>query len=39
LLGSHGITDGSLSLRKVARGGSVHSDDSYAFLDVADRRR
>ena len=37
LLGSHGITDGSLSLQvKVARGGSVHANDGYAFLDVAD---
>ncbi len=37
LLGSHGITDGSLSLQvKVARGGSVHSNDGYPFLDVAD---
>jgi 3-oxoacyl-[acyl-carrier-protein] synthase-3 len=37
LLGSHGLTDGSLSLQvKVARGGSVHSNDGYAFLDVAD---
>ena len=39
LLGSHGITDGSLSLQvKVARGGSVHANDGYAFLDVADPR-
>ena len=37
LLGSHGVTDGSLSLQvKVARGGSVHMDDGYPFLDVAD---
>ena len=37
LLGSHGLTDGSLSLHvKVARGGSVHSNDGYAFLDVDD---
>jgi 3-oxoacyl-[acyl-carrier-protein] synthase-3 len=37
LLGSHGLTDGSLALQvKVARGGSVHMDDGYAFLDVAD---
>jgi 3-oxoacyl-[acyl-carrier-protein] synthase-3 len=37
LLGSHGLTDGSLSLQvKVARGGSVHMDDGYPFLDVAD---
>jgi 3-oxoacyl-[acyl-carrier-protein] synthase-3 len=37
LLGSHGITDGSLSLHvKVARGGSVHVIDGYPFLDVDD---
>jgi 3-oxoacyl-[acyl-carrier-protein] synthase-3 len=37
LLGSHGITDGSLSLQvKVARGGSVHADNGYPFLDVDD---
>jgi len=37
LLGCYGITDGSLSLQvKVARGGSVHSNDGYAFLDVDD---
>lgn len=37
LLGSHGVTDGSLSLHvKVARGGSVHMDDGYPFLDVDD---
>jgi 3-oxoacyl-[acyl-carrier-protein] synthase-3 len=37
LLGSHGITDGSLSLHvKVARGGSVHMNDGYAYLDVDD---
>jgi 3-oxoacyl-[acyl-carrier-protein] synthase-3 len=37
LLGSHGITDGSLSLHvKVARGGSVHMNDGYPFLDVDD---
>jgi 3-oxoacyl-[acyl-carrier-protein] synthase-3 len=37
LLGSHGLTDGSLSLHvKVARGGSVHSNDGYPFLDVDD---
>jgi 3-oxoacyl-[acyl-carrier-protein] synthase-3 len=37
LLGSYGLTDGSLSLQvKVARGGSVHMDDGYPFLDVAD---
>ena len=32
-----GVTDGSLSLHvKVARGGSVHIDDGYPFLDVDD---
>jgi 3-oxoacyl-[acyl-carrier-protein] synthase-3 len=37
LLGCHGITDGSLSLQvKVARGGSVHANDGYGYLDVAD---
>jgi len=37
LLGSHGVTDGSLSLQvKVNRGGSVHMDDGYPFLDVDD---
>jgi 3-oxoacyl-[acyl-carrier-protein] synthase III len=37
LLGSHGVTDGSLSLHvKVARGGSVHMNDGYPFLDVED---
>jgi 3-oxoacyl-[acyl-carrier-protein] synthase III len=37
LLGSYGITDGSLSLHvKVARGGSVHANDGYPFLDVED---
>jgi 3-oxoacyl-[acyl-carrier-protein] synthase-3 len=37
LLGSHGLTDGSLSLQvKVARGGSVHMNDGYPFLDVED---
>jgi 3-oxoacyl-[acyl-carrier-protein] synthase III len=37
LLGSHGLTDGSLSLHvKVARGGSVHANDGYPFLDVDD---
>ena len=37
LLGSHGVTDGSLSLHvKVARGGSIHMDDGYPFLDVDD---
>jgi 3-oxoacyl-[acyl-carrier-protein] synthase-3 len=37
LLGSYGLTDGSLSLHvKVARGGSVHMNDGYPFLDVDD---
>jgi 3-oxoacyl-[acyl-carrier-protein] synthase-3 len=37
LLGSYGVTDGSLSLQvKVARGGSVHMNDGYPFLDVDD---
>jgi 3-oxoacyl-[acyl-carrier-protein] synthase-3 len=37
LLGSYGVTDGSLSLHvKVARGGSVHMNDGYPFLDVED---
>jgi 3-oxoacyl-[acyl-carrier-protein] synthase-3 len=37
LLGSWGLTDGSLSLQvKVARGGSVHANDGYPFLDVED---
>jgi 3-oxoacyl-[acyl-carrier-protein] synthase-3 len=37
LLGSFGVTDGSLSLQvKVAHGGSVHSEDGYRFLDVTD---
>ena len=37
LLGSHGITDGSLSLQvKLPRGGSVHANDGYPFLDVDD---
>jgi 3-oxoacyl-[acyl-carrier-protein] synthase-3 len=37
LLGSYAVTDGSLSLHvKVARGGSVHMNDGYAFLDVDD---
>jgi 3-oxoacyl-[acyl-carrier-protein] synthase-3 len=37
LLGSYALTDGSLSLHvKVARGGSVHAEDGYAFLDVED---
>jgi 3-oxoacyl-[acyl-carrier-protein] synthase-3 len=35
LLGSHGLTDGSLSLHvKVAGGGSVHMNGGYPFLDV-----
>ena len=37
LLGSHGITDGSLSLQvKVPSGGSVSPNGGYRFLDVAD---
>jgi len=37
LLGSYGLTDGSLSLQvKVARGGSVHADDGNPYLDVVD---
>jgi 3-oxoacyl-[acyl-carrier-protein] synthase-3 len=37
LLGSHGITDGSLSLQvKVPAGGSVSSNGGYRFLDVDD---
>jgi 3-oxoacyl-[acyl-carrier-protein] synthase III len=37
LLGCHAVTDGSLALQvKVARGGSVHAEDGYGFLDVAD---
>lgn len=37
LLGSHGITDGSLSLQvKVPGGGSVSPNGGYRFLDVAD---
>ena len=37
LLGSHGFTDGSLSLQvKVARGGSVHVGRRLPFLDVDD---
>jgi 3-oxoacyl-[acyl-carrier-protein] synthase-3 len=37
LLGCHGITDGSLSLQvKVPRGGSVHANDGYGYLDVED---
>jgi 3-oxoacyl-[acyl-carrier-protein] synthase III len=37
LLGSHGITDGSLSLQvKVPAGGSVSSNGGYRFLDVED---
>jgi 3-oxoacyl-[acyl-carrier-protein] synthase III len=37
LLGSYGLTDGSLSLQvKLARGGSVHMSDGYPFLDVED---
>ena len=37
LLGCHAVTDGSLALQvKVPRGGSVHSNDGYGFLDVDD---
>jgi 3-oxoacyl-[acyl-carrier-protein] synthase-3 len=37
LLGSHGITDGSLSLQvKVPGGGSVSPNGGYRYLDVAD---
>jgi 3-oxoacyl-[acyl-carrier-protein] synthase-3 len=37
LLGSHGVTDGSLSLQvKVPAGGSVSPNGGYRFLDVAD---
>jgi 3-oxoacyl-[acyl-carrier-protein] synthase III len=37
VLGCHAVTDGSLALQvKVARGGSVHMGDGYAFLDVED---
>jgi 3-oxoacyl-[acyl-carrier-protein] synthase-3 len=37
VLGSHGITDGSLSLQvKVASGGSVSPNGGYRFLDVDD---
>jgi 3-oxoacyl-[acyl-carrier-protein] synthase III len=37
LLGCHAVTDGSLALQvKVLRGGSVHANDGYGFLDVAD---
>jgi 3-oxoacyl-[acyl-carrier-protein] synthase-3 len=37
LLGSYGITDGSLSLQvKVPAGGSVSSNGGYRFLDVED---
>ena len=37
LLGSHGVTDGSLSLQvKVASGGSVSPNGGYRYLDVAD---
>jgi 3-oxoacyl-[acyl-carrier-protein] synthase-3 len=37
LLGCHAVTDGSLALQvKVPRGGSVHSNDGYGFLDVED---
>ena len=34
LLGCHAITDGSLALQvKVPRGGSVHANDGYGYLD------
>jgi 3-oxoacyl-[acyl-carrier-protein] synthase-3 len=37
VLGSHGVTDGSLSLQvKVASGGSVSPNGGYRFLDVDD---
>jgi 3-oxoacyl-[acyl-carrier-protein] synthase III len=37
LLGCHAVTDGSLALQvKVPRGGSVHADDGYGYLDVED---
>jgi 3-oxoacyl-[acyl-carrier-protein] synthase III len=37
LLGSHGVTDGSLSLQvKVPSGGSVSPNGGYRYLDVAD---
>lgn len=37
LLGCHAITDGSLALQvKLPRGGSVHAQDGYGFLDVDD---
>jgi 3-oxoacyl-[acyl-carrier-protein] synthase-3 len=37
LLGCHAVTDGSLALQvKVPRGGSVHADDGYGYLDVDD---
>jgi 3-oxoacyl-[acyl-carrier-protein] synthase-3 len=37
LLGCHAITDGSLALQvKVPRGGSVHANDGYGYLDVED---
>jgi 3-oxoacyl-[acyl-carrier-protein] synthase III len=37
LLGSHGVTDGTLSLQvKVLSGGSVSPNGGYRFLDVAD---
>jgi 3-oxoacyl-[acyl-carrier-protein] synthase-3 len=37
LLGSHGITDGSLSLQvKLPSGGSVSPNGGYRYLDVAD---
>ncbi len=37
LLGCHAVTDGSLALQvKVPRGGSVHANDGYGYLDVED---
>jgi 3-oxoacyl-[acyl-carrier-protein] synthase III len=37
LLGCHAVTDGALALQvKVPRGGSVHAQDGYGFLDVED---
>jgi 3-oxoacyl-[acyl-carrier-protein] synthase-3 len=37
LLGCYAVTDGSLALQvKVPRGGSVHAQDGYGFLDVDD---
>jgi 3-oxoacyl-[acyl-carrier-protein] synthase III len=37
LLGCHAVTDASLALQvKVPRGGSVHANDGYGYLDVED---